>query len=284
MADRYWIATDSQSWTDTDYWSTSSGGSGGASVPGSSDKAIFDENGSGDCTKTTWDGACHSLDATDYSGTISATGAIIINGGSSASCIIGTNATLTATGGGQLEITCGTVTIDGVLTIASIEACKISNADFACTVNGSGLIDTIFFLGSVNYKTNSFVFSGTTTLQDCTLEAKLGCTTTISVSGDLKIAGDLTITPTAGDGGSLVWSKSTGSITLTGAGDQNIDFAGFTIEDLEVDKTSGSALLTESFTTDSITLTDGTLDLNGYSIESVGNVTLAAGTTVTDTS
>ena len=54
MANRYWIgigpyvpSTGSEVWESTDNWSASSGGSGGASVPGVGDVAIFDEH-SGD--------------------------------------------------------------------------------------------------------------------------------------------------------------------------------------------------------------------------------------------
>lgn len=49
MADRYWIAGSAANWNDTANWSTSSGGAGGASVPGSSDHARFDSNGNGNC-------------------------------------------------------------------------------------------------------------------------------------------------------------------------------------------------------------------------------------------
>lgn len=49
-ADRYWIASSNANWNNTSNWSTESGGAGGASVPGSSDKAIFDGNGLGTCT------------------------------------------------------------------------------------------------------------------------------------------------------------------------------------------------------------------------------------------
>ena len=46
-ADRYWIGTSvSDSWSSTSFWSTTSGGAGGASVPGSGDNAIFDANSS----------------------------------------------------------------------------------------------------------------------------------------------------------------------------------------------------------------------------------------------
>jgi hypothetical protein len=40
MANRYWVGN-SGNWSDTAHWSTTSGGAGGASVPGSTDDAIF---------------------------------------------------------------------------------------------------------------------------------------------------------------------------------------------------------------------------------------------------
>ena len=43
MANRYWIGG-SGNWTDTAHWSTTSGGSGGADVPTSSDDVFLDEN------------------------------------------------------------------------------------------------------------------------------------------------------------------------------------------------------------------------------------------------
>lgn len=50
MALRYWVGG-SGNVNDTNHWSTSSGGGGGASVPGAADTAIFDgSSGSGTCT------------------------------------------------------------------------------------------------------------------------------------------------------------------------------------------------------------------------------------------
>ena len=43
MSDRYWIGYGGN-WVDTAHWSLESGGSGGASMPGAGDKAIFDVN------------------------------------------------------------------------------------------------------------------------------------------------------------------------------------------------------------------------------------------------
>ena len=48
MANRYWIATASDKMNDTANWSISSGGAGGASVPGANDTAIFN-NGATNC-------------------------------------------------------------------------------------------------------------------------------------------------------------------------------------------------------------------------------------------
>ena len=49
-AKRYWRATSNSNWNNTANWSTSSGGTGGASVPSSSDYVIFDVNSTGTCT------------------------------------------------------------------------------------------------------------------------------------------------------------------------------------------------------------------------------------------
>ena len=47
MANRYYVPGGSEYFSNTNNWSTSSGGSGGASVPSSGDTAIFDENSFG---------------------------------------------------------------------------------------------------------------------------------------------------------------------------------------------------------------------------------------------
>ncbi|MCB9230490.1 MAG: hypothetical protein H6581_02430 [Bacteroidia bacterium] len=48
-ADRYWVAAASSTWNDPNNWSLTQGGPAGASVPASSDAAIFDGSGPGDC-------------------------------------------------------------------------------------------------------------------------------------------------------------------------------------------------------------------------------------------
>lgn len=74
MANRYWVAATASVWDNTANWSTTSGGSGGASVPGASDDVIFDGNGNGNCTldvngnaaSIIWIGYSGSFDAVSY--------------------------------------------------------------------------------------------------------------------------------------------------------------------------------------------------------------------------
>jgi len=49
QAARFWVATTSSNWSNPANWATSSGGAGGASVPGAADPVTFDNNGTGNC-------------------------------------------------------------------------------------------------------------------------------------------------------------------------------------------------------------------------------------------
>lgn len=72
MADRYWVGG-AGSWTQTTHWSTTSGGSSGASYPTSTDNAFFDGN-SGAGSVNAINGACLNMDCTGYTGTITSSG------------------------------------------------------------------------------------------------------------------------------------------------------------------------------------------------------------------
>ena len=80
----------------------------------------------------------------------------------------------------------------------------------------------------------------------------------------------------------LTWTKGTGTITLSGGG-SSVDFNGETIEDVVIDMDAQDDIveLTGTFVTDSLTCTQGTLDVNGQDI-TVGTdgMTVAAGCTV----
>lgn len=88
MANRYWVGG-TGNWTDTAHWSTSSGGAGGATRPGSSDNVFFDANSSGGTC--TLDDTAVTLDLSfdGWTGTIAGTKPMSIfgsfTGGASAS-------------------------------------------------------------------------------------------------------------------------------------------------------------------------------------------------------
>jgi len=66
---RYWVASSSSNWNNTNNWSTVSAGSGGSSVPGSSDDVYFDSARVGNCTIDATVNV-NSLSISGYSGTI----------------------------------------------------------------------------------------------------------------------------------------------------------------------------------------------------------------------
>jgi hypothetical protein len=69
MANRYWVGG-TGSWDNTARWSTTSGGTTGASVPASSDDVFFDANsGSGTVTVPDWFYEAGNLDFTGFTGT-----------------------------------------------------------------------------------------------------------------------------------------------------------------------------------------------------------------------
>lgn len=79
MANRYWVGG-SNTWdlTNTAVWSASSGGSGGASVPTSSDNVFFDQAGTYSiATDATNEVPCYNLTISTGAYTISATGSTI---------------------------------------------------------------------------------------------------------------------------------------------------------------------------------------------------------------
>lgn len=69
MANRYWVAGGNGDWNDTSNWSTTSGGSSGASVPTSVDDVYFDENsGSGTVNFTSQGAVCDRFSAKGFTG------------------------------------------------------------------------------------------------------------------------------------------------------------------------------------------------------------------------
>jgi hypothetical protein len=103
-----------------------------------------------------------------------------------------------------------------------------------------------------------------------------GADTTVDwTSSDYEITDDFAVN------NDTVWPKSSGTITLAPpvSTTKTYDFNGEQIEDLVIDG-AGTAELTGTFVTDSLTCTSGTLDVNAQNITVVGNMTVAAGCSV----
>ena len=129
FAQRFWISAAPSNWNNTANWSASSGGAGGASVPGASDLVTFNALGLGNCT----------LDvAANVAG-------ITVNGYTGIININGFN--LTTTGANTLAT--GTINNGGgaaALTLNTISTSTFSGTTFGANVNGS--TGRIFLNGS----------------------------------------------------------------------------------------------------------------------------------------
>ena len=276
MADRFWVASTSQSFSDTTYWSTTSGGSGGASVPGSSDTAIFDANGTGDCTVSA------SITIVGLSKTSGNTGNLIISSGVVLKCT------------SDLSVIGGTVTINGTLrsdtTVSALTASyagsgKVYIANYSNNKTIYLSFDTSNFpihcYAQANNTTWLFSASTKTFNGYIKFEQKAGYTggsvDSNTNNPDIILKDDLTIL------GDITWSKGTGTITASGTADQSWDFSGSSVEDIYIDKTSGTVTLTGDVNPDTLTLTSGTLDIDGNNITTAGAFTQAFGTTCQDT-
>ena len=138
-ADRFWISASSSNWNNTANWSTTSGGSGGASVPGGSDRAVFNGVGgrNGGCTVDVSPTVDGMLVTSGYSGTFnfgsatlscssnadfSGSGAITVGTGTLA--MAGASGTQTLTAGSATlppitHATAGTLQLFGAVTCVS---------------------------------------------------------------------------------------------------------------------------------------------------------------------
>lgn len=97
-----------------------------------------------------------------------------------------------------------------------------------------------------------------------------------SSNPNLTFQGDVTCDWTA----SSSWSKGTGTITFSGTAAQAVDFDDESIEDLVINKMSGTVTLTGGLTTDSFTGTDGNFDPAGQTIIITNNCSWASAFTI----
>jgi len=183
VGQRFWVAAGASNWNNTSNWSTTSGGAGGASVPGPSDAVTFNANGLGNCT----------LDvAPNVAG-------ITVNGYTGIIDINGFNLTTTGTN----SFVSGTINNGGAaaaITLNTTGTSTFSGTTFGANVNGS--TGRIFFNGSVfngsvtvnktannnDTSTGGNTFSGSVTLTNgSTTQFRLGGTNPDIFNGTLAL-------------------------------------------------------------------------------------------------
>jgi hypothetical protein len=125
----------------------------------------------------------------------------------------------------------------------------------------------------------AYIFTGDVELASTNASGSLTLDNSVN-DPDIEIQGDFIWTETVG---TLTYTPGLGDFTCGGAANQDIDFSGSSLEDFIVNKSAGAVTLLSSVSPNSVLLTDGTLDIDGNNLTTVGNFTAAAGTTTQDT-
>lgn len=269
MASRFWVGG-AGTWdaTTTTHWAATSGGAGGASVPGATDDVHFDGNsGTGVVTlASSFD--ILSIDCTGYTGTITGGFSLLFNtGGGNATFPAtmavgslglnwhsGVSGTLTSGGHTFLGLTVGGGSTGGVVTLG--DACIVSGivslVSGTLNTNGKALTCGSFTSSNANTRTltlgaSAVMVTGAGTVWDCTTSSGL---TVTANTATISFAGGATWR-----GGGLNWN----GVSLVFQSGTNALGNGGTYANVTALATSGALTLTPGVT---VTIT-GTLTLNG---------------------
>jgi hypothetical protein len=289
MADRYWVGSGSWSSTNTTNWSTSSGGSGGASVPTSADNVFF-TGSSGTCNNSIgYVAQCLTISFSSFANSfgvnstqIAATSGTVFVGGSTAAFFSATFE-ITSTGSSDITVTNsvssnppsfsftgGTYTLN-----LPGRALNLNFTGFSGLVNNSA----VFIHGNLTASTgmtfgsggNTWTFAGSST-QSITSNGKtmdfpitispsfgvtiqlldaltLGSTRTLTLSGGTFNANNFNVTV------GIFSSSNTNTRTLTmGSGTWTLAAGGLTVWDTN---TSTNLTLNANTSTISVTSASG---------------------------
>jgi hypothetical protein len=295
-ANRYWIAGSTANWNSTANWSTASGGASGASVPGNADVAIFDANGTGNCTiNATVDILGWSI-TSGYTGTISQ--------GSNPMTIRSSGATLsggTFTGGsGTITFVSGACTISGTA-FTSTSAAFSTNSNFSlnsgsftdnggtmkftasCTITAATsmtlTMDTMEFSPSAHA---AYTIAGAGTINVTKLLRYANSNQIAVGSGTINVQGDISLNNTF-SGNS---AGGTATIVINGTGTQYINGASVTgqsrLPSITINKNSDTLFLVNSITSQgaNFTYTNGTVDAGNSTFWFAGNKTFSGSITL----
>jgi len=248
---RFWVAGATGNWSDPNNWSTTSGGAGGASVPGAGNAAVFNANGLGNCNL-------------DIAPTV---GGITVNGYTGIIDLAGNNLTTTGTNlfttgtisnsGAAAAVTLnttGTTTFNGTVINAQVNGSTgrlfLSGSTFNGTVNITKTDNNTDGGAGGNIFNNSLTISNAGTgelrLGNTSPDAFNSITININNTGDISLArasagnvfnenitinynstGDVFF-GAAGGASSLQPGKTISIGTIGGAGSGNLSLAQFT--------------------------------------------------------
>lgn len=196
MAQRFWVTGGTGNTNSTTNWSTTSGGASGASVPGTTDDAIWDVNSGTGTVTVNATLSVLSADFTNFGGTLAGAQSIQLNGGN---ITYGTGMTITNSGNlifaGSGTINSNGKEISGAVTIVvgfPSGGTITLNGDFKCGAllhnNMSGIVnldgsDLYLKGGPTSFTTTSGrTLQGTSTIRLVATSASL----TISITGTIK--------------------------------------------------------------------------------------------------
>jgi hypothetical protein len=225
-ASRYWIGVADNNWNNTGNWSTSSGGGGGASVPGSGDVANFDVNGNVNCTLNAAVNIAGLTMTAGYTATITHSTNTIALGTSGATLSGGTfaggSASITATGaftisGCAFTSTSGTFNTNSNFTVSSGSFTHNSGLMKFTATNTISASVTMYQVEFAPALAATYTIAGGTTLTISNTMTISGTVTATFNTGNINANGNVVITNTAaGSGGSAI-------LTISGSGNQLID-------------------------------------------------------------
>jgi hypothetical protein len=315
VADQYWVNNNGDgAWGPANNWASTSGGSDNTGPPATGDNIIFDSSVTDDCNfvDVTEQGYGTLTMSSGYTGTLTTnrnptfTGNVDVTDGTINVPSNGftTDAYLYVRSGGTVIFGGSTATVKGTtihvysggtLTININLGCNTptNNTDNYLTVDSGG---TLNGSGQINFQKDHYYLSGIIGVS-IVIGTSLGGNT-VHLDGDTTIGGDfscadadlrwnshdydLTLRGDFSWPSTSKWTSGTGTITLSGTAAQDIDFNGESVEDIEIDS-DDTVTLSGAVDTKSLTLTDGTLDIDGQDLDVTGNFTMAAGTVVNDT-
>ena len=264
MADRWWVNDDADNdWNNSNNWSATEGGAGGAGIPTASDIAKFSSTDNANCTLSA-NGVCDDLymDSAQTSGAGDWTGTLDLNDfdlTTSGDLIDTASATITA-GAGTLTVLGTTLTLNGTFTAETSSVAVGDGSIGSKTINGTVTLYNLIL--NVNSSWNVTVTNTLTVSNDFTITSLFKLATgTVDVKGNIVCDVD---------------AKGSGTIQWSGSGSKSISTSGTCgLPDLVINGTGTLTLSADININSDLTYTAGTLDA-GTSTVNIVNATGAA--------